>query len=184
MAVRPRPTLHPAGPAPRTWRRRHGGRGGARLTNPYFCRLVGIQRVWRRPRPAAAAAAATAPGARTATALRTGAPGPFRHVPANFARPRAPRRQLYAPAHTASRGHLLRPATTPPCAPLPAPPRPLPLAAPSAHDRLTATEGAGLKVSTLSRAQAGCACAHFPGAVSQHRLGVRFFWCVLFFKSF
>lgn len=114
-------------------------------------------------------------------------PGPFRHVPANFARPRAPRRQLYAPAHTASRGHLLRPAATPPCAPLPAPPRPLPLAAPSARQgrlRDTTRGRRPAKVSTLSRAQACCALHTSREQFPSTDWGTVFLVCFCFFKSF
>ena len=142
-----------------------GGRGGASTHQPRTsASWSGSSGPWRRPRPAAAAAAATVPGPPTATAPHTGAPralppcsGKLRSAPRAVS---PPRRQLFAPAPTASRGHLLRPAATPPCAPLPAPPRPLPLAAPSARrGRLrAATRGRPpAKVSALSRAQAGSA---------------------------
>ncbi|XP_044622782.2 uncharacterized protein [Equus asinus] len=98
-------------------------------------------------------------------------PEPASRLPAS---PPAPHRS--APAPAPARGHLLGRAAAPLCAPLPAPPRPLPPAAPSARRGRLRAPGAWLSLplpgSALSR-RAGLRLrlAHLPGAPSQCRLG-------------
>lgn len=194
-----RPTLRGAGPLPRTWRRPGRGWGGASTHQlRTSASWSGSSGPWRRPRPAAAAAAAaTAPRAPAATAPRSCAP---RTLPPCSAKlrpaPRAVSSRRYprsAPAPTPGRGHLLGPAAAAPCAPLPAPPRPLPQAAPSARrGRLRApTRGRPASPAGPPRTprspRPGLAppCA-LPGSSSPAQTGVQFFsfWCFAFFPAF
>ena len=72
-------------------------------------------------------------------------------------------------------------------APLPAPPRPLPLAAPSARQgrlRDTTRGRRPAKVSTLSRAQAGSALHTSREQFPSTDWGTVFLVCFCFFKSF
>lgn len=189
-----RPTFRRAGPLALTWRRPGRGQGGANTHQPRTsASWSGSNGPWRRPRPAAAAAAAaaTTPGAPDAAAPRSCAPqalppcsGKLRPAPRAVS---PPRRRLSAPAPAPARGHLLGQAAAPPCASLPAPPRPLPPAAPSSRRGRLRAPTRRLPASPARpglRALPGrgrLRLAHFPGAVSQHSLGSSFFLSVFCF---
>lgn len=132
-----RPTSRQAGPLPRTWRaltnpvllplgRDPAGHGGDLA--PWRRRLRRLQLLGRRPPPPRGAPAR---------------PGLLRHVPVNLGDPagrlsaalRRPRSPGIRCGCSRARGHLLGRAAAPPSAPLRAPPRPLPPAAPSARLR-------------------------------------------------
>lgn len=129
-----------------------GGLGGARVRvgrgkyspTPYFCLLVGIQRAMATTSPRGVSGCSysrserccscrTLPpcsGKTWATLARAAASPPRR--PASLV-PGVPHaRASRSPASPPARGHLLGPAAAQPRAPSPAPPRLLPLAAPSA----------------------------------------------------
>lgn len=108
---------------------------GKHSPTPYFCLLVGIQRAMATTSPRGASGYSHSCSERP-SAGRTPPPCSGKTWATLARRPRPRRPASLAPgaphARPLARGHLLGPAVVQPSAPSPAPPRLLPLAAPSA----------------------------------------------------